>query len=156
MTVFSFCLQRRIRWIMAAEAEVELGSEYPAHYKVMMDKLNEQRQLDQFTDITLIVDGKEAYIVGHLYDVLVKHPSNTSYFHVYCLLQDTSSEPIKQCWPRAASSSTSSSRILPRSHWLRLKVFCVLILISIFGLLKNLTTFKLKHKNKLFQSVFFF
>lgn len=45
---------------MAAEVEVELdgSNEYPAHYKVMMDKLNEQRQLDQFTDITLIVDGK--------------------------------------------------------------------------------------------------
>lgn len=52
---------------MAAEVEVELegGNEYPAHYKVMMDKLNEQRQLDQFTDITLIVDGKCAYIRGH-------------------------------------------------------------------------------------------
>uniref|UniRef100_A0A3Q4MSY9 Zinc finger protein 131 n=1 Tax=Neolamprologus brichardi TaxID=32507 RepID=A0A3Q4MSY9_NEOBR len=35
------------------------GNEYPAHYKVMMDKLNEQRQLDQFTDITLIVDGHQ-------------------------------------------------------------------------------------------------
>ncbi|XP_006789881.1 zinc finger protein 131 isoform X1 [Neolamprologus brichardi] len=49
--------------IMAAEVEVEVeatvGSEYPAHYKVMMDKLNEQRQLDQFTDITLIVDGHQ-------------------------------------------------------------------------------------------------
>uniref|UniRef100_A0A3Q0R477 Zinc finger protein 131 n=1 Tax=Amphilophus citrinellus TaxID=61819 RepID=A0A3Q0R477_AMPCI len=48
---------------MAAEVEVEVeasvGSEYPAHYKVMMDKLNEQRQLDQFTDITLIVDGHQ-------------------------------------------------------------------------------------------------
>ncbi|XP_030272659.1 zinc finger protein 131 isoform X2 [Sparus aurata] len=46
---------------MAAEVEVELegGNEYPAHYKVMMDKLNEQRQLDQFTDITLIVDGHQ-------------------------------------------------------------------------------------------------
>ncbi|XP_071339485.1 zinc finger protein 131 [Trachinotus anak] len=46
---------------MAAEMEGELdgGSEYPAHYKVMMDKLNEQRQLDQFTDITLIVDGHQ-------------------------------------------------------------------------------------------------
>ncbi|KAG7237573.1 hypothetical protein INR49_032190 [Caranx melampygus] len=46
---------------MAAEGEVEVdrGSEYPAHYKVMMDKLNEQRQLDQFTDITLIVDGHQ-------------------------------------------------------------------------------------------------
>ncbi|XP_057688693.1 zinc finger protein 131 isoform X1 [Corythoichthys intestinalis] len=38
---------------MAAE------DEFPAHYKVMMDKLNEQRQLDQFTDITLIVDGHQ-------------------------------------------------------------------------------------------------
>ncbi|XP_047237587.1 zinc finger protein 131 isoform X1 [Girardinichthys multiradiatus] len=44
---------------MAAGAEVEVngGSEYPGLYKVMMGKLNEQRQLDQFTDITLIVDG---------------------------------------------------------------------------------------------------
>ncbi|XP_061673183.1 zinc finger protein 131 [Syngnathoides biaculeatus] len=40
-------------------AEVKGGSEFPAHYKVMMDKLNEQRQLDQFTDITLIVDGHQ-------------------------------------------------------------------------------------------------
>ncbi|XP_056274193.1 zinc finger protein 131 isoform X2 [Pseudoliparis swirei] len=53
------------RSMMAAEVEVELeveledGNEYPAHYKVMMDKLNEQRQLDQFTDITLIVDGHQ-------------------------------------------------------------------------------------------------
>ncbi|XP_053727314.1 zinc finger protein 131 isoform X1 [Synchiropus splendidus] len=38
-------------------AEVVLGREYLAHYKVMMEKLNEQRQLDRFTDITLIVDG---------------------------------------------------------------------------------------------------
>lgn len=44
--------------MMAAGAEeVSGGSEYPGLYKVMMDKLNEQRQLDQFTDITLIVDG---------------------------------------------------------------------------------------------------
>lgn len=41
------------------EVEATVGSEYPAHYKVMMDKLNEQRQLDQFTDITLIVDGHQ-------------------------------------------------------------------------------------------------
>lgn len=44
---------------MAAEGDGEMGcgAEFPAHYKVMLDKLNEQRQLDQFTDITLIVDG---------------------------------------------------------------------------------------------------
>jgi len=41
------------------EGEMEFGSEFPAHYKVMLDKLNEQRQLDQFTDITLIVDGMQ-------------------------------------------------------------------------------------------------
>lgn len=39
-------------------ADEECGSQFPDHYKVMLDKLNEQRQLDQFTDITLIVDGK--------------------------------------------------------------------------------------------------
>ncbi|XP_068594533.1 zinc finger protein 131 isoform X2 [Brachionichthys hirsutus] len=46
---------------MEDDVEVELdgGNEYPGHYKVMMDKLNEQRQLDQFTDITLIVDGHQ-------------------------------------------------------------------------------------------------
>ncbi|CAG5924107.1 unnamed protein product [Menidia menidia] len=41
------------------EGEVNGHSEYPALYKVLMDKLNEQRQLDQFTDITLIVDGHQ-------------------------------------------------------------------------------------------------
>ena len=41
-----------------AEDAGEPGREFPAHYKVMLDKLNEQRQLDQFTDITLIVDGQ--------------------------------------------------------------------------------------------------
>ncbi|XP_058492792.1 zinc finger protein 131 [Solea solea] len=47
--------------MMAAEVDGDLdrSNEYPAHYKVMMDKLNEQRQLDQFTDITLIVDGHQ-------------------------------------------------------------------------------------------------
>ncbi|XP_031161245.1 zinc finger protein 131 isoform X1 [Sander lucioperca] len=56
-----YLVLRRIRSIMAAEVEgeVEGCNEYPAHYKVMMDKLNEQRQLDQFTDITLIVDGHQ-------------------------------------------------------------------------------------------------
>lgn len=52
----------RILCTMAAEVEVELedySTQYPAHFKVMMDKLNEQRQLDQFTDITLIVDGHQ-------------------------------------------------------------------------------------------------
>ncbi|KAK7933424.1 hypothetical protein WMY93_004320 [Mugilogobius chulae] len=46
-----------------AEVEVEVELDdcnlYPDHYKAMMDKLNEQRQLDQFTDITLIVDGHQ-------------------------------------------------------------------------------------------------
>lgn len=46
---------------MSDDGEVDFGNEFPAHYKVMLDKLNEQRQLDQFTDITLIVDGTRAY-----------------------------------------------------------------------------------------------
>ncbi|KAM8961614.1 zinc finger protein 131 isoform 1-T1 [Pelodytes ibericus] len=43
------------------EAEETMGciQEFPDHYKVMMDRLNEQRELDQFTDITLIVDGQQ-------------------------------------------------------------------------------------------------
>uniref|UniRef100_A0A4W5QBD2 Zinc finger protein 131 n=1 Tax=Hucho hucho TaxID=62062 RepID=A0A4W5QBD2_9TELE len=44
---------------MADEGEVDCVIEFPALYKVMLDKLNEQRQLDQFTDITLIVDGHQ-------------------------------------------------------------------------------------------------
>ncbi|XP_075445120.1 zinc finger protein 131 isoform X3 [Ascaphus truei] len=41
------------------EAEETMGciQEFPDHYKVMLDRLNEQRELDKFTDITLIVDG---------------------------------------------------------------------------------------------------
>lgn len=122
MSIFLCSLQKGIRSIMAeVEVEVDMdgGSEYPAHYKVMMDKLNEQRQLDQFTDITLIVDGELAYIIGPLYGVLVKFLSNASYSYVCSLLQDTNSEPIKQCWQHAVSFSISSSRILPRSHWWR-------------------------------------
>ncbi|XP_018417813.1 PREDICTED: zinc finger protein 131 isoform X2 [Nanorana parkeri] len=43
------------------EAEETMGciQEFPDHYKVMMDRLNEQREQDQFTDITLIVDGHQ-------------------------------------------------------------------------------------------------
>ncbi|XP_077079241.1 zinc finger protein 131 isoform X1 [Siphateles boraxobius] len=44
---------------MSVDGDVDYGHEFPAHYKVMLDKLNEQRQLDQFTDITLIVDGHQ-------------------------------------------------------------------------------------------------
>ncbi|XP_066567490.1 zinc finger protein 131 [Amia ocellicauda] len=44
---------------MSEEEPLDFGSEFPAHYKVMLDRLNEQRQLDQFTDITLIVDGHQ-------------------------------------------------------------------------------------------------
>uniref|UniRef100_A0A1A8JZE3 Zinc finger protein 131 n=2 Tax=Nothobranchius kuhntae TaxID=321403 RepID=A0A1A8JZE3_NOTKU len=44
---------------VGTEVEVNGSSQYPELYKVMMEKLNEQRQLDQFTDITLIVDGRQ-------------------------------------------------------------------------------------------------
>lgn len=117
---------------MAAEAEAELerGNEYPAHYKVMMDKLNEQRQLDQFTDITLIVDGELALNTRHLNSRLCEIP-NQRLLRLSSLLQDTSSEPIKQCWQHAVSSSIRSFKISPRSLWWRLKVFCALIRILI-------------------------
>uniref|UniRef100_A0A8D0E0K1 Zinc finger protein 131 n=1 Tax=Salvator merianae TaxID=96440 RepID=A0A8D0E0K1_SALMN len=42
---------------MEAEETMECIQEFPDHYKVMLDRLNEQREQDQFTDITLIVDG---------------------------------------------------------------------------------------------------
>ncbi|NXW50801.1 ZN131 protein, partial [Nyctiprogne leucopyga] len=40
-----------------AEEMMECIQEFPEHYKVILDRLNEQREQDQFTDITLIVDG---------------------------------------------------------------------------------------------------
>ncbi|NXU52479.1 ZN131 protein, partial [Turnix velox] len=42
---------------MEAEETMECIQEFPDHYKVILDRLNEQREQDQFTDITLIVDG---------------------------------------------------------------------------------------------------
>ncbi|XP_019387558.1 PREDICTED: zinc finger protein 131 [Crocodylus porosus] len=42
---------------MEAEEMMEYIQEFPEHYKVILDRLNEQREQDQFTDITLIVDG---------------------------------------------------------------------------------------------------
>uniref|UniRef100_A0A8C4XT55 BTB domain-containing protein n=1 Tax=Falco tinnunculus TaxID=100819 RepID=A0A8C4XT55_FALTI len=36
---------------------MECIQEFPEHYKVILERLNEQREQDQFTDITLIVDG---------------------------------------------------------------------------------------------------
>ncbi|KFV46672.1 Zinc finger protein 131, partial [Tyto alba] len=40
-----------------AEEMMEYIQEFPEHYKVILDRLNEQREQDHFTDITLIVDG---------------------------------------------------------------------------------------------------
>lgn len=110
---------------MAAEVELEHSHEYPAHYKVMMDKLNEQRQLDQFTDITLIVDGQYTNIAFmYIYFFCLKLTCSYSHFllsHFYLLyfLQDTSSEPTKLFWLHVASFSTSSFRILHKSLWSR-------------------------------------
>ncbi|XP_071433832.1 zinc finger protein 131-like isoform X2 [Pithys albifrons albifrons] len=42
---------------MEAEEMMECIQEFPEHYKVILARLNEQREQDQFTDITLIVDG---------------------------------------------------------------------------------------------------
>ncbi|XP_037981044.1 zinc finger protein 131 isoform X2 [Motacilla alba alba] len=44
-------------FVMEAEETMECIQEFPEHYKVILDRLNEQREQDQFTDITLIVDG---------------------------------------------------------------------------------------------------
>ncbi|XP_038600113.1 zinc finger protein 131 isoform X1 [Tachyglossus aculeatus] len=42
---------------MEAEETMDRVQEFPDHHKVILDRLNEQREQDQFTDITLIVDG---------------------------------------------------------------------------------------------------
>lgn len=36
---------------------MECLQEFPEHHKMILDRLNEQREQDRFTDITLIVDG---------------------------------------------------------------------------------------------------
>uniref|UniRef100_A0A8C5L0W5 BTB domain-containing protein n=1 Tax=Jaculus jaculus TaxID=51337 RepID=A0A8C5L0W5_JACJA len=36
---------------------MECLQEFPEHHKMILDQLNEQREQDRFTDITLIVDG---------------------------------------------------------------------------------------------------
>nr|XP_019958278.1 PREDICTED: zinc finger protein 131 isoform X1 [Paralichthys olivaceus]XP_019958279.1 PREDICTED: zinc finger protein 131 isoform X1 [Paralichthys olivaceus] len=88
---------------MAAEVEVELegGNEYPAHYKVMMDKLNEQRQLGQFTDITLIVDGHQ--FRAHK-AVLA---ACSQFFHTF--FQDFTQEPLVEI---EGVSNTAFSQLL--------------------------------------------
>uniref|UniRef100_A0A8C6APG8 Zinc finger protein 131 n=1 Tax=Monodon monoceros TaxID=40151 RepID=A0A8C6APG8_MONMO len=40
-----------------AEETMECLQEFPEHHKMILDQLNEQREQDRFTDITLIVDG---------------------------------------------------------------------------------------------------
>ncbi|XP_074424664.1 zinc finger protein 131-like isoform X2 [Larus michahellis] len=42
---------------MEAKEMMECIQEFPEQYKIILDRLNEQREQDQFTDITLIVDG---------------------------------------------------------------------------------------------------
>ena len=44
---------------MEAEETMECLQEFPEHHKMILDRLNEQREQDRFTDITLIVDGKQ-------------------------------------------------------------------------------------------------
>lgn len=51
------CLLQTSPFAMEAEETMECIQEFPEHYKVILDRLNEQREQDQFTDITLIVDG---------------------------------------------------------------------------------------------------
>ncbi|KAM8984984.1 zinc finger protein 131 isoform 3-T5 [Ara ararauna] len=51
---------------MEAEETMECIQEFPEHYKVILDRLNEQREQDQFTDITLIVDGVSNMAFRHL------------------------------------------------------------------------------------------
>ncbi|CAI9172456.1 unnamed protein product [Rangifer tarandus platyrhynchus] len=45
------------RTAMEAEETMECLQEFPEHHKMILDRLNEQREQDRFTDITLIVDG---------------------------------------------------------------------------------------------------
>ncbi|EHB12138.1 Zinc finger protein 131 [Heterocephalus glaber] len=41
---------------METEETMECLQEFPEHHKMILDRLNEQREQDRFTDITLIVD----------------------------------------------------------------------------------------------------
>uniref|UniRef100_A0A8C6EQ07 BTB domain-containing protein n=1 Tax=Marmota marmota marmota TaxID=9994 RepID=A0A8C6EQ07_MARMA len=40
-----------------AEERMECLQEFPGHHKIILDRLNEQREQDRFTYITLIIDG---------------------------------------------------------------------------------------------------
>ncbi|PKU31643.1 hypothetical protein llap_18053 [Limosa lapponica baueri] len=52
-----FAMKQSSHFAMEAEEMMECFQEFPEHYKVILDRLNKQREQDQFTDITLIVDG---------------------------------------------------------------------------------------------------
>ncbi|MBN3307894.1 ZN131 protein, partial [Amia calva] len=80
---------------MSEEEPLDFGSEFPAHYKVMLDRLNEQRQLDQFTDITLIVDGTQCGYYAYLSSGLrieMKLACVVQFF--YKFFQDFKMEPL--------------------------------------------------------------
>ncbi|XP_033929582.1 zinc finger protein 131-like isoform X3 [Melopsittacus undulatus] len=51
---------------MEAEEMMECIQEFPEHYKFILNRLNEQREQDHFTDITLIVDGVSNMAFRHL------------------------------------------------------------------------------------------
>ncbi|XP_055967985.1 zinc finger protein 131 isoform X3 [Sorex fumeus] len=51
---------------MEAEETMECLQEFPEHHKMILDRLNEQREQDRFTDITLIVDGVSKMAFRHL------------------------------------------------------------------------------------------
>uniref|UniRef100_A0A2K6GR87 BTB domain-containing protein n=1 Tax=Propithecus coquereli TaxID=379532 RepID=A0A2K6GR87_PROCO len=42
---------------MEAEETMECLQTFREHHKMILDRLNEQREQDRFTDITLIVEG---------------------------------------------------------------------------------------------------
>jgi len=56
------CISQVSLSAMEAEEKMECIQEFPEHYKVILDRLNEQREQDQFTDITLIVDGMYGHV----------------------------------------------------------------------------------------------
>uniref|UniRef100_A0A8C9FMT2 BTB domain-containing protein n=1 Tax=Pavo cristatus TaxID=9049 RepID=A0A8C9FMT2_PAVCR len=67
---------------MEAEEKMECIQEFPEHYKVILDRLNEQREQDQFTDITLIVDGMYGHALVICFSFFLTGVSNMAFRHL--------------------------------------------------------------------------
>ncbi|ELK25903.1 Zinc finger protein 131 [Myotis davidii] len=84
---------------MEAEETMECLQEFPEHHKMILDRLNEQREQDRFTDITLIVDG-------HHFKAHKAVLAACSKFF-YKFFQEFTQEPLVEIEDKAAAAATA-------------------------------------------------